>query len=70
MNTVVVWLLVATLSGYKAGGPLVVDNISSRENCEAIAMQLKSQYSRDTNIRRSNSFFYDTHTCIAVRKVK
>lgn len=73
MNTVVVWVLVMTLSGYKAGGPLVIDNISSRENCEAVASQIRQTYTYGRTINERGdtvSFSADTHRCIAVRKVK
>ena len=55
------------IDGIKAGGPLVIDNISSRENCEAVAAQLYQTYNYDN---RSTSYRADTHRCITVRKAK
>jgi hypothetical protein len=59
MITYVVWVLVLTGAGYaREPGYAVVDNIASRENCQALASAL-----------RVKGVGYETAACIAVRKV-
>lgn len=60
--TVVVWVLLVTFQGPRSGGPVVIDNISSRENCEALAQQYFTQFNR-------GAFHADRYHCAAVRKV-
>ncbi len=35
-GTIVVWVLVGFLGAYYKGGPIVIDNIASQQNCEAV----------------------------------
>ncbi len=37
MNTVSVWVLVFYISGYSAGGPSVIDNIATLQECQRVA---------------------------------
>lgn len=41
IKTIVVWVLVAYTDGYNAGGPLVVDNIATKAECERLAARIK-----------------------------
>lgn len=66
MNTVVVWILVMYIGWVKAGGPIVIDNIDSKQNCEAAAQQIKMTYALD----KDDVIYAGKHRCIAVRKVK
>lgn len=66
MNTVVVWILVMYIGWVKAGGPIVIDNIDSKQNCEAVAQQIKMTYTLD----KHDVIHAGKHRCIAVRKVK
>ena len=52
MNTVVVWVLIMFTPSH--GSPIVIDNISSKQNCEILAQGL---YIRE-------------YYCRAVRKVR
>lgn len=54
--TIVVWVLI--MFGDTRAAPLVIDNIHSRANCEALAKLV------DPN----QSTFYLGHRCVAVRK--
>lgn len=44
MTEVVVWILVVYLSGYKAGGPMLVDDIATKESCEAAAKVIATKF--------------------------
>lgn len=58
-TTIVVWVFIAYISGASGAGPMVVDNIATRENCEALAKVIEAE--------RVATW---THTkCIAVRKI-
>lgn len=57
--TVVVWVLVTYISSASGGGPMVVDNIATRENCEALAKVIEAE-----DVGR-----WTRTKCIAVRKV-
>lgn len=35
-QTVLVWILVAFIDGYKSGAPLVIDNIATKAECERL----------------------------------
>lgn len=60
MKTVVVWVLYIALVQYDGGGNTVIDNISSRENCLALARIIREQ--------NPASHWETRTTCIAVRK--
>lgn len=64
METFVTWVLIMTFVGIKSGGPVVIDNIATKQNCEALATQIKSDWIADKR------FGVSTTKCIAVRKVK
>jgi hypothetical protein len=54
-----VWILVFYMAGYQAGGPAVIDNISTQQECERVAALL-------SDLRRWSS----DSRCIEVRKIK
>lgn len=69
MNTVVVWVLIIVLhgSGSYVGyqpAPLVIDNIASQSNCEALKSIIVSTVEPDESARGVYG------KCIQVRKVK
>lgn len=63
MQTVVVWVLVLTFTGFKSGGPVVIDNIASKQNCEALGAYLARSWDG-----REDRFRVDRFRCVAVRK--
>lgn len=58
--TYVTWVLIVYLSGYKAGGPVKIEDISSEANCRAVAARI--QY--DMGDR------WGGYSCVGVRKIK
>lgn len=58
MSTAVVWVLVAMVWSAQGLTPIVIDNISSRENCQALSDQIQVGRTVEGSGR-----------CIAVRKV-
>jgi hypothetical protein len=54
-----VWILVFYMAGYQAGGPAVIDNISTQQECERVAALL-------SDLRR----WSNDSRCIEVRKIK
>lgn len=66
MNTVVVYVLVIWMSAARSsssGGPTVIDNISSAENCQAMRIAIERDFSASgpENVVKSR--------CYAVRKI-
>ena len=60
MNTIVVWLMVATYYYYGAH-TVTVDNIASRQNCVAVALSVVNHWQYNSTGKTSSM-------CIAVRK--
>jgi hypothetical protein len=63
MSTYVAWILVLTFRVYMGQAPMVVDNIASLENCQALGHAI-----HQTDMRRGEAG--SQFRCIAVRKVK
>ncbi len=58
MNTIAVWVLVIYMSGGRDGGPTVIDNISTLQECTRVAEVLRP------------SRYTDRVQCVEVRKVR
>lgn len=56
-----VWVLVFYVAGFRAGGPAVIDNISTVQECQRVLSVLEETYGRGTDIRGR---------CIEVRKAR
>lgn len=64
--TVKVWVLVFFLvngnyPNYAAGGPMIIDNIATKEDCLRLGTQIKEHYGNSANL---NKF-----TCFTVNKI-
>ena len=44
--TITVWVLVLYMSTYQTGGPAVIDNIASKEQCEILVNEIKATGNR------------------------
>lgn len=58
MKTIIVWILYAYASGYRDGGPIIIDDIASKQDCISAAIAMQNQYKIEPQ---------STH-CISIRK--
>ena len=65
IKTVVVWTLYIYTAYNRGGGPAIIDNISSKRNCEIVAEQIR--FTNQQN--RYNQYDATTTRCIPIRKV-
>ena len=65
MSTVVVYVLVFWIGAGRAGGPTVIDNISSADNCQAMRVAIERDYADDDY----NYPVVVKSRCYAVRKI-
>lgn len=66
MKTIVVYVLVLWMGGYYNGGPTIIDNISSAQNCQNLRVILQNKFSTYSGYGAPISI---RSRCIAVRKV-
>lgn len=61
-----VWVLIAYLYSGNAGGPFIIDNIATQQDCERVAENVKYMASLSTHT------LYSTvpTRCVEVRKIK
>lgn len=64
MSTFVVWVLALNMNIFNAGGPLVIDNIATQGDCEALARDLQASFARPSRQWPGSA------RCVAVRKSK
>lgn len=58
MSTIYVWVLVIYMSGGRDGGPTMIDNISTMQECQRVSQVIRESY------------LVDSTRCIQVQKVK
>ena len=68
MHSIVVWVLVMVFSQDRAGGPMVIDNIASKENCVALAGVIGNRYQVTPGGSYEDAHAH-TPLCVPVRKV-
>ena len=61
MSTFLVWIMIAYIDGSYAGSTVVIDNIASEQNCQALAQVFEAKQWPDGTPKAM---------CIAVRRVK
>ena len=60
-----VWVLIAYMWAGYAGGPVIIDNIASKSECERLVQSIKYLSSSDSRL-----YSNPPSTCIEVWKVK
>lgn len=58
MSTIYVWVLVIYMSGGRDGGPTMIDNISTMQECQRVSQVIRESY------------LVNSTRCIQVQKVK
>lgn len=58
MSTIYVWVLVIYMSGGRDGGPTMIDNISTMQECQRVSQVIRESY------------LIESTRCIQVQKVK
>ena len=67
MKTITMWVLLIYIEGYKAGGPVVIDNIANRQAC--LEAQMGARLAERRDIGSGDGVRIKSARCFPVTKV-